>query len=188
MKPITILAVSGSLRAASSNTTLLHAIESMLPANASFIQSIGLEQIPAFNPDHDQPDTVVPAVTQFREQIASADAVLICTPEYAFGVPGSLKNALDWTVSTGSLNGKPTAAISASPLYTGGSNALASLLLTLKALGTVTDTTTSLSIPSVNKLFSENGAIKEQDIAGQINLLLQHLLTAAEATETEQPG
>jgi NAD(P)H-dependent FMN reductase len=186
MKPITILAISGSLRTASSNASLLNALAAMLPANARLVHSAGLEEIPAFNPDHDRPETIVPSVARFREQIASADAILICTPEYAFGVPGALKNALDWTVSSGSLNGKPVAAISASPLYTGGSHALASLLLTLKALGTITDAVTSLSVPSVNKIFSESGAIQEETVARPISLLLQHLCTAAETREREQ--
>ncbi len=181
MNPIHVLVISGSLRAASSNTALLNAITAMLPAGVQFSQSIGLDHFPAFNPDHDQPGIVVSAVTQFREQISSAHAVLICTPEYAFGVPGALKNALDWTVSSGSLNEKPVAVITASPLYTGGSNAMASLLLTLKALGTVTDNTTSLCIPSINKIFSEDGKIKEENIAIQVTQLLQHLLATANA-------
>lgn len=182
MKSLTVLAISGSLRAASFNTTLLSAIEKMLPEEAQLLYSTGVDQIPAFNPDNDRPDMPpIASVVTLRQQIAAADAILICTPEYAFGVPGALKNALDWTVSSGSLNEKPVAAISASPLYTGGKHALASLLLTLKALGSHTDEHSSLSIPSLNTIFSETGTIKEEKIAGQLKRLLDHLLQMTES-------
>lgn len=70
-------------------------------------------------------------VTRFREALKNADGVLFVTPEYAFGVPGTLKNALDWTVSSGEFVGKPTAVVVAA---TGGENAYHSLMLTLKAI------------------------------------------------------
>ncbi len=188
MKPINILAISGSLRAASSNTTLLSALERMMPAEVQFQYSISLELIPAFNPDKDPIDgPAIPSVAAFREQITIADGVLICTPEYAFGVPGALKNALDWTVSSGSLNEKPLIAVSASPLPTGGRNALASLLLTLKALGSLTGEQASLSISSVNKIFSEDGNIKEEKVQEQLARLLDHFFQtiAAKAVQPE---
>ena len=87
-----------------------------------------------FSPDLDGEDAPTPVV-HLRTLLGGSDGVLICTPEYAFGMPGSLKNALDWTVSSGDLNEKPVAAISASPLHSGGDKAHASLLLTLTAWG-----------------------------------------------------
>lgn len=187
IKQVNILAISGSLRAASSNTTLLSAIGKMMPPQVQFQYSISPEHIPAFNPDNDLADgPAIPSVATFREQIALADGVLICTPEYAFGVPGALKNALDWTVSSGSLNEKPLIAVSASPLHTGGHNALASLLLTLKALGSLTSEQASLSIPSVNKIFSEEGNIKEEKVREQLIRLLDHFFETITA-KAEQP-
>ena len=74
----------------------------------------GLATHPHYSPELDTPD-VPEAVQDWRRRLASADGVAICTPEYAFGMPGSLKNALDWVVSSGELLRKPVAALSASP-------------------------------------------------------------------------
>jgi len=174
-----ILAISGSVRAASSNLNLLKAIENRLPPGM-LRYSIGVDQLPPFNPDLDQAGMPVPeAVATFRRQIADATAVLICTPEYAFGVPGTLKNALDWTVSSGSLNEKPVAAVTASPLYTGGDKAMASLLPTLKALGTQMPAPASLCIPSINKFLSAEGTFTDNQLAAQLQQLMDHLVVRA---------
>jgi chromate reductase len=109
-----ILAISGSLRSGSSNTALLEAMRALAPAGVDIDIFGGLEKLPAFNPDKDEvgsPNSVV----AFREQLRKADGVFISTPEYAHGVPGALKNALDWVVGNGELVGKPVAMINASP-------------------------------------------------------------------------
>lgn len=133
----------------------------------------GLEELPPFNPDKPQD---VPAVLQFRRLLVNSDAVIICTPEYAFGIPGILKNALDWVVSTGEFNEKPVAAISASPLTSGGDKALESLLHTLTALGTLKDERSSLSIPAVKKKINESGDITDEKTFQELQSLLSHLL------------
>jgi NAD(P)H-dependent FMN reductase len=74
----------------------------------------GLAGLPAFNPDHDG-DLLPAAVAGLRREIATADAVLFCTPEYAGNLPGSLKNLLDWTVGGGEMYGKPVAWINVAP-------------------------------------------------------------------------
>lgn len=147
MKNIRILGISGSLRADSTNTIILKALGNLLPAGTQFEIFQGLDKIPHFSPGLDDPETV----TRFKQFLHNADGVVICTPEYAFGVPGTLKNALDWTVATGELNDKPIAAIAASPLNSGGANALSSLMLTLTALGTKYNEESSLSIPNVKQ-------------------------------------
>lgn len=134
-----------------------------------------LDTLPHFHPDitaEQSPEAVI----RFREQIAAAAAVIICTPEYAFGVPGTLKNALDWTVSSGSLNEKPVAAISASPLPTGGDKALASLLLTLTALGARMDAASSMSIGALYKVFPDKEHLEDEQVAARLQQLLDHLL------------
>ena len=90
----------------------------------------GLSEIPHFNPDLDTPAAPT-AVAHFRESVKAADGVLICSPEYAMGVPGTLKNALDWTVSTSDFSHKPTALITAS---LSGLKAHESLLGTLRVI------------------------------------------------------
>ena len=74
----------------------------------------GLATLPHFNPDLDN-DAAPRSVVAFRSQLHASDGVLISSPEYAHGVPGVLKNALDWVVASGELYGKPVALLNASP-------------------------------------------------------------------------
>ncbi len=99
-----ILAISGSLRGASSNTELLKTVTRAMPTSAEMRLFEGLGNLPAFNPDI---EPAPESVSAFRTLIAAADAVAISTPEYAHGVPGVLKNALDWLVGSGELYRKP---------------------------------------------------------------------------------
>lgn len=117
-----IVAISGSLRAASSNTALVRAALASPPPGVETMLYDGLASLPHFSPELDG-DAAPASVWNFRAQIASADGVLICTPEYAYGIPGSLKNALDWLVTSGELWRKPVAVLSASPSALGGEKA-----------------------------------------------------------------
>ncbi len=108
-----LIAMSGSLRAHSSNTALVHAVARVLPEGATLSIYGGLALLPAFNPDLDT-DPPLPTVAEFRTEVAHADAVIISSPEYAHGIPGVLKNALDWTVASGEFVDKPVAIINAS--------------------------------------------------------------------------
>jgi putative hydrolase of the HAD superfamily len=103
-----IIAISGSLRTGSSNTALLQAVAAAMPVDSSMSVFAGLAELPAFNPDFDVEGTPDIA-TRFRKLIAGADAVAFSSPEYAHGVVGSLKNALDWLVGSGELYEKPVA-------------------------------------------------------------------------------
>ncbi len=172
-----ILAISGSLRAGSTNTTLVRAIAAMAPEGMEVTIYDGLGDLPHFSPDLDDENSP-PSVIRWRELLRRADGVLICTPEYAFGVPGSLKNALDWTVSSGDLNEKPVAAISASPLYGGGDKAHASLLLTLTALGAAVPDGAKLIVPGVKKVLDAGGAVSDSTIARALGSVLDALARA----------
>lgn len=97
-----ILAISGSLRAASSNTILLNAAAALAPENVEVVVYRGLGDLPHFNPHLDK-GPVPPAVTDFRTQLGKSSGVIISSPEYAHGVPGVLKNGLDWLVASGEL-------------------------------------------------------------------------------------
>jgi chromate reductase, NAD(P)H dehydrogenase (quinone) len=103
-----LLLISGSTRAASSNTAALRALAELAPNGIHAELYGGLSDLPAFNPDAD-PEHPHPAVAALRAQLTAADVVMFCTPEYAGSLPGSLKNLLDWTVGTGELYGKPVA-------------------------------------------------------------------------------
>lgn len=128
-----ILAVSGSLSAASSNTALLGRIREAAPPDEVALFE-GLDDIPHFSPERESADVPV-AVAAFRHEIQNADAVLIATPEYAGGMPGVLKNALDWLVGSGDLYDKPSVIVNAAPSEGRGHNARASLELVLRMQG-----------------------------------------------------
>src|SRR4051812_25313523 len=127
------LAICGSLRARSSNTALLLAASRVAPQGLDVVLYRGLGELPHFNPDlDDEGDPPPPAVAALRAQVSSADGLIISCPEYAHGVPGSLKNALDWLVSHPDFAGKPTVVWNASAA--GGEHAQASLIETLKTM------------------------------------------------------
>ena len=130
-----ILAISGSLRADSSNARLLRSAAAVAPPGMAFIVlRAGLGALPHFNPDLDgEGATPPPAVADLRRLLAEADGVVISSPEYAHGVPGSLKNALDWIVSSGELTEKPVALLTAAP--GGGAFAHPALTATLEVMG-----------------------------------------------------
>jgi len=128
--PRRLLAISGSLRAKSINTAVLLAAQALAPAGVEVTLYRGLGELPHFNPDLDTAAPPAP-VAAWREAVASATALLICTPEYAHGVPGVLKNALDWLVSYEGFMNKPVAIINARP---GAAHALASLRETLAVM------------------------------------------------------
>ncbi|CAN5366240.1 NADPH-dependent FMN reductase [soil metagenome] len=172
-KVINILAVSGSLKSASANTNTLRAISKMVPQNVIVNIFEGLDKLPHFNPESTND---IDSLNNYRQQLRLADGVIFSTPEYAFGVPGVLKNALDWIVSSGELNEKPVAVISASPLYTGGDKALASLLLTLTALSTNMDTGSSLSIASIKNKINEAGEITDSETTRELKIVLDSLI------------
>lgn len=102
-----IMAISGSLRKVSSNTTLLRAVQRLAPEGVLITIYTGLGDLPHFNPDLEGQEPQ--SVFDLRAQMQKAAGVLICSPEYAHGVPGVLKNALDWLVGSGETVNKPFA-------------------------------------------------------------------------------
>ena len=103
---VRVLALSGSLRRVSSNTALVSAAARVAPVGVEVSIYAQLADVPPFDPDLDV-DTAPTGVVTFRAAIEACDAILICSPEYARGVSGVLKNALDWIVRSGELIDKP---------------------------------------------------------------------------------
>lgn len=153
-----VLFICGSTRKESSNLNLIRAIIDL--TKDTFDSSIfpDLTTIPHFNPDLDT-ETPPPAVENFRQQLRSTDGILICTPEYAMGVPGTLKNAIDWTVSSCEFSHKPTALITASSV---GQKGHASLLETLKIIESTITEETQLLIPYVKTKVSKDNKITDE--------------------------
>lgn len=113
---ISIFAVSGSLRTGSLNTALLNALVELAPADVSFDVYGGLGALPIYNQDLEA-ELPLP-VADLRARIRAADGVLIATPEYNYGVPGGLKNLIDWAsrpAADSALLHKPVAIMGAAP-------------------------------------------------------------------------
>lgn len=142
-----LLTVSGSLRVGSSNAALLSAVERLAPANVVVTAYAGLATLPAFSPDVEEGASPLPqAVTQWRAAIAGADAMLISSPEYAHGIPGALKNALDWVVGGSEIVGKPVGVLSASAASRFAHPQLIEVLRTMSA-DVVPEATVVIDIP-----------------------------------------
>jgi len=130
--PLHVLTISGSLRSASSNSRLLRAAKQLAPIQLVLEPYEGLGTLPHFNPDLDGPSVPEP-VAMLRRLVSQADGLLISSPEYARGVPGTLKNALDWLVGGPEMSGKPVALLNASPRATHAQAQLAETLGTMAA-------------------------------------------------------
>ena len=132
-----VLAISGSLRAASNSTALLRALREEAPEGVEVIVWDGLKSIPPYDNDDDVEPAPV-AVAAMRELVRDVDAVFFATPEYNSSVPGVLKNALDWAsrpLATNSFRNKPVAVISSSAGAFGGVWAAGELRKVLGAMG-----------------------------------------------------
>lgn len=140
---IHIAAISGSLRAASVNSAVLRVAAKLAPESVrvSLLDHVG--GLPLFNPDLDN-EAAPESVLAFRRKLTAADGVLIACPEYAHGVPGAMKNALDWVVASGELVNKPVALLNAAPRA---SLAQASLLETLTVMTAGIVTAASVTLP-----------------------------------------
>lgn len=125
----TLIAISGSLRRDSANTTLLRAAMALAPAGVGIVLYEGVGQLPHFNPDNEA--DAPPAVRALRAMLCAADGILIASPEYAHGVPGAFKNALDWLVGCAELGNKPVALINTSARAVHAHASLAEILATM---------------------------------------------------------
>ena len=127
-----LVTLCGSLRASSSNRALLRAYGRLAPASISVQHYEQLGELPHFNPDLDT-ETVPHSVGTLRNLVASADAVVISTPEYAHGLPGVFKNALDWLVSDPAFAGRSVVILHASRGSTWALDSLREVLRTMSA-------------------------------------------------------
>ena len=167
-----VLTISGSTRQRSTNLNLLKAIEALFEAEFEFLYFNGLSALPHFNPDDDN-ENPPPAITVFRKMIKKADGILICTPEYAMGLPGTLKNALDWTVSSSDFSQKPVAVITAA---TSGEKAHESLIGTLNIIEAVTNKDIQLLIPFAKAKINTSKVITDENTLADVKKLMNNFL------------
>jgi len=179
-----ILAISGSLRAASHNTALLRAAAELAPDGVEVQQFEGLDRLPHYNEDHDTDDPH-PAVQQLREHIAGTDLVLISTPEYNGSMPGHLKTAVDWASRPfgpgSSLWGKPVAVIGASVTDYGAVWAQDHLRKSLGLAGArVLDL--ELAVPKAADQFGPDGELTDPDTRERLAEVMDGLAAHFEST------
>lgn len=163
--------ISGSTRKGSTNHQLLQAIGGLLHNRAELVVYDGIERLPHFNPDDDR-DEAPAVVSAFRKLLDGADGIIICTPEYAHGVPGSLKNAIDWTVSSCQFSHKPTLLITASTEGLFGHRAM---LETLRVIEAENIDALQLVIPFIKTKVKE-GKIVDDATLQEINRVLQQFM------------
>jgi len=172
MSPKQVLAICGSVREHSANKDLLSAIRLLYPGIIALQLYEGLETLPHFNPDL-LPDHIPAAALDFIDRIKTTDAIIISTPEYAMGLPGVLKDAMDWTVAAAAFSGKPVMAITAS---TSGTKAHASLLGVLEVLEAIMTPDTQLLIPFIKTKVNKEGQITDPATLQQVKTGVQALL------------
>jgi chromate reductase len=188
-RSIRILGISGSLRVRSSNTELLRAVSLVAPSGVQVALFSRLDALPYFNPDLDTRGVrPPPRVGNLRRRIRCADALLICSPEYAHGVPGALKNALDWLVSTPDAVFKPVGLLNASPRST---HAQASLAETLRTMSMSVVPGASIAVPVSGRGLSAAAIAQDPALAGSLRDVLEALALAAtryRARQVPEPG
>jgi NAD(P)H-dependent FMN reductase len=173
---IKLLAISGSLRKRSSNTEVLRALVLLAPASVRVTLYSGLDRLPFFNPDLDQEGMEPPpAVRDFRGRVGEADALFICSPEYAHGVPGVLKNALDWLVSAPEIVHKPIGLLNASPRSI---HAPASLAETLRTMSTTIVPAASVAVPVSGRPLDASAIAGDLALAGLLRGAIEALVLA----------
>lgn len=175
-----VLALSGSLRAASTNSALLRAAVRLAPAGMELRLWSGIGDLPMFNPDLEP--RMPERVSVLYAQVATVDALLIASPEYAHGVSGGMKNALDWLVGSEAFINKPVAVLNASPRA---QHADAALRETLRTMSAVIVEAASISIPLLGSNLTDAGMVASASISGAIRGALAELQRAVLAL---QPG
>jgi chromate reductase len=176
-----ILAVSGSLRAASSNTILLNAAVALAPEDVEVIVYRGLSNLPHFNPDLDN-DAAPFAVEQFRSQLRNSAGVIFSCPEYAHGVPGALKNALDWVVRSGELYEKPVALFNTSPRAI---HAQSSLIETLTVMTAKLITQAFVTLPVAGKELDETCIVSHPELSTALRSAVENFVNSIRRHGTE---
>ncbi len=170
-----ILTISGSLRRLSNNSRLLSALATQAPDSLSVERCTCLADLPLFNPDLEGREP--PIIFKWRAQLAACDAIVISSPEYAHGVTGVIKNALDWVVGSGEFVGKPVAVLNAAPRSSIAYEALKEILRTMDAQ--LIDEA-SLDIPVLGSHLDEHELVADPVTGPLIRTVMGGVCRAAE--------
>jgi NAD(P)H-dependent FMN reductase len=172
----TLLAITGSIRAGSFNQMLSRAVVEHAPAGHT-IETASIKDIPLYDGDSEAATGLPAAVQALKEQIARAHGVLLITPEYNNSIPGTFKNAIDWTSRPSAdiarvYGGKPVGVIGATPGPGGTMMAQAAWLPVLRTLGTVPFFGARLQVAHASKVFDPSGALVDDTVRGQLERYL----------------
>ena len=176
---IKILGIAGSLRKQSYNKGALRAAQKLCPEGAS-IEVFDLEGIPPFNQDDEK--NAPPKVSEFKQKIRSADAILLVTPEYNYGMPGVLKNAIDWAsrpYGDNAWSGKPVALMSAALSMGGGVRAQYQLRQCFVFLNMDAVVQPEVAIANAPERFDKEGNLADETSKKLIGQLLRNLADKA---------
>ncbi|WP_329172387.1 NADPH-dependent FMN reductase [Streptomyces sp. NBC_01477] len=175
-EPPVILLLSGSVRAGSSNESVLRTAQAVAPPTVRTVLYDGLAALPHFNPDDDTDRPPAP-VAGLRAAIAGATAVLICAPEYAGTLPGSFKNLLDWTVGGVEISDKPVAWVNAAAPGRGG-GAEATLRTVLTYTGAAIVESACARLPVDRGIIGEDGTVTSPPVRERLAEIVQQLAAA----------
>ena len=175
MAPVRILAVSGSLQARSANKSLLDLAGRLAPPSVEWSRSDLVRSLPLYDADLDRDDPPE-AVRQWRGQLDGAEAVVFASPEYGHGMPGSLKNALDWVIGTGNFYGKPVVATCAGAGPGRGELGLSMLVQTLRAIDSVVVWNAPIVVPRAS--IGEDGEIVDPAVERALGELFGVVVSA----------
>ena len=171
-----LLAISGSLRQASTNTVLLKAASRLTSHGSQIRLYSDLNDLPHYN--FDLEDNEPAPVKNLRKLVKECDGIIISSPEYAHGVPGSLKNALDWLVGCDAFVNKPVALFNASSRST---YAQASLIETIKTMAGKVISEACITISLLGKNIDEDGIVSSPQFAGQISSAITTFISSIKA-------
>ena len=165
-----VLTICGSLRAASLNAAVLRTLARVSPPDMDVNACTGIGDLPLFNPDllNHMPGSVI----HVQSQIASADALVIASPEYALALTGVIKNFLDWLVGSELIQHKPVAVLNAAP---GTRMADAALKATLQSMAADVVPAACLDVPLINELTTELEMVKRSEIVTPLQASLKAL-------------
>lgn len=198
-RSLRVLALSGSLRAASSNTALLQAAARLAPAHMRVEVYGNLKALPPFSPDRERDlyenvagrlalrsgiaDPGLRAVGDLVERVRNADGLLVACPEYARGVPGAFKNALDWLVGSDAFVRKPFAQFNASPRAFHAQN---SLRTTLETMSGLIVERACIAVPLLNRGLGADAIARDESLAAPVRDALLGFASAIERIRAEQ--
>jgi len=179
MKNIRLLALSGSLRKKSYNTALIKAVIQLAPEGIEIVFFDEMELIPLFNPDRE--DENIGVIKKLQKELHKSDGLLISSPEYAHGISGVLKNALDWLVSGEDFPDIPVALYNTSPRARHAQEALREVISTMS--GNIIEGA-SVSVPLLGTNLDADGIVKNEGLSrlmvSKLNLFRDEIIKMAE--------